>query len=56
MNVSHTRVVHEGAGKWTVDFISDDGESVSVKVTDDKLAEEEKVIDHAKRIMSDFSD
>ncbi|WJH38453.1 hypothetical protein N7E02_07480 (plasmid) [Aliirhizobium terrae] len=56
MNVSHTRVVHEGAGKWIVDFVSDDGESVSVKVTDDKLAEEEKVIDHAKRIMSEFAD
>ncbi|MBB4349466.1 hypothetical protein [Aliirhizobium cellulosilyticum] len=55
MNVSHTRVVHEGAGKWIVDFIIDDGESVSVKVTDEKLAEAEKVIDHAKRITSELA-
>jgi hypothetical protein len=55
MNVAHTRVVHEGAGNWTVDFIGDDGEAVSVKVTDDTLEDEEKVVEHAKKIMSELA-
>jgi hypothetical protein len=56
MNVAQTRVVHEGAGNWTVDFIGDDGEAVSVKVNDETLTDEEKVIAHAKRIMSELSE
>lgn len=56
MNVAHTRVVHEGAGNWTVDFIGDDGEAVSVKVNDDTLTDEGKIVEHAKRIMSELAD
>ncbi len=55
MNVAHTRVVHEGAGNWTVDFIGDDGEAVSVRVTDETLADDEKVIEHAKQIMGELA-
>lgn len=55
MNVAHTRVVHEGAGNWTVDFIGNDGEAVSVKVTDETLTDEEKVIAHAKQIMNELA-
>ena len=55
MNVAHTHVVHEGAGNWRGDFIGDDGEAVSVKVTDDALTDEDKVIEHAKQIMSELA-
>lgn len=55
MNLSHTRVVHEGAGNWTVDFIGDDGEAVSVKVTDDLARSEEEVVEHAKQIMVELT-
>ena len=49
MNFAQARVVHESVGNWTVDSIGDDGE-----VTDDFLADQEKVIEHAKQIMSEL--
>lgn len=55
MNVADTRAVHERAGNWTVDLICDDGEAVSVRVTDDALTDEEKVIENAKQIMSELA-
>lgn len=55
MNLVHTRVVHEGAGNWTVNFVGDDGESVSVKVADDVVRNEDEVVDHAKQIMVELT-
>lgn len=55
MNLVHTRVVHEGAGNWVVDFISDDGEAVSVKVNDDAVTREDEVVEHARQIMVELT-
>lgn len=55
MNLVHTRVVHEGAGHWTVDFVGEGGESVSVKVTDDVVRSEDEIVEHAKQIMVELT-
>lgn len=55
MNLKHTRILHEGAGHWVVDFVGDDGEAVSVKVSDDKLSDEAEIVEHAKRIMVELT-
>jgi len=55
MILKHTRVLHQGAGQWVVDFVGDDGEAVSVKVSDDKLSDEVEIIEHAKRIMVELT-
>ncbi|MCB5203786.1 hypothetical protein LH464_15035 [Neorhizobium sp. T786] len=56
MNLVRTRVVHEGAGSWIVDFLGDDGESVSIKVADDVGSDEADIVEHAKRIMIQLAD
>ncbi|MBO0143436.1 hypothetical protein D3C87_1936250 [compost metagenome] len=55
MNLKHTRVQHEGAGNWIVDFLGDDGEAVSVKVREHKLSNQEDVVEQAKRIMIELT-
>jgi hypothetical protein len=55
MNLRHTRVLHQGAGQWVVDFLGDDGDAVSVKVSDDKLSDEVDIVKHAKRIMVELT-
>ncbi len=55
MNLIHTRVIHEGAGNWTVDFLGDDGEAVSVKVTGNVVTSEDEVIEHARKIMVELT-
>lgn len=55
MNLVHTRVVHEGAGNWVVDFIGDDGEAVSVKVNDDAVTSEDVVVEHARQILVELT-
>lgn len=55
MDLLHTRVVHEGAGHWTVDFVGDDGEAVSVKVVDQAVTSEEEVVAHAKQILVELT-
>jgi hypothetical protein len=44
MNLTHTRVEHEGAGHWVVVFLGDDGEAVSVKVKEPELSDEDEVV------------
>ena len=55
MNLVHTRVVHEGAGYWTVEFVGDDGETVTVKVTDDVVRSKDEVVEHARQIMVELT-
>lgn len=55
MNLRHTRVQHEGAGNWVVDFIGDDGEAVSVKVREHKLSNQDEVVEQAKRVMIELT-
>lgn len=55
MNLVHTRVVHEGAGNWVVDFIGDDGEAVLVKVNDDAVTSEDVVVEHARQILVELT-
>jgi hypothetical protein len=55
MSPVHTRVVHEGAGHWTVDFVGDGGESVSVKVTEEIVRSEDEVVEHARLIMVELT-
>lgn len=55
MNLRHTRVQHEGAGNWVVDFIGDEGEAVSVKVREHKLSDQAEVVEQAKRIMIELT-
>jgi hypothetical protein len=55
MSLKHTRVQHEGAGHWVVDFVGDDGEAVSVKVTDHELSDEDRIVAQAKRVMIELT-
>jgi hypothetical protein len=55
MDLVHTRIVHEGAGHWTVDFVGDDGEAVSVKVVDQAVTSDEEVLAHAKQILVELT-
>ena len=55
MNLVDTRVVPEGAGNWTVEFVGDDGESVSVKVADEAGRNEDEIVEHAKQIMVELT-
>jgi hypothetical protein len=50
MHLLETKVAHEKTC-WRVDFVGDDGEEVSIKVTDDHASSEDEAIDRAREVM-----
>ncbi|MBY5532824.1 hypothetical protein HFO42_07575 [Rhizobium leguminosarum] len=51
MHLLETKVAHETTG-WRIDFVDDDGEAVSIKVSDGHAASEDEAIERAKRSWS----
>jgi len=50
MHLLKTEVAHETTG-WRVDFVGNDGEEVSIKVSDGHASSENEAIDRAKEVM-----
>ncbi|MBY3206878.1 hypothetical protein [Rhizobium laguerreae] len=50
MHLLETKVAHERT-VWRIDFVGDDGEVVSIKVTDGHAASEDEAIERAKEVM-----
>lgn len=56
MNLNHTHAQHERVGHWVVDFVGDDGEAMSVGVTNHRLAANNSILEHAKHVMIELTD
>ncbi|MGO7446483.1 hypothetical protein ACC668_17550 [Rhizobium ruizarguesonis] len=50
MHLLETKVAHETTG-WRIDFVGDEGETVSIKVADGHAASEDEAIERAKEVM-----
>jgi len=47
VNLNHTRAQHQRVGHWVVGFVGDDGEAMSVGVTDHQLAANNSILEQA---------
>nr|WP_246763200.1 YjbH domain-containing protein [Rhizobium sp. 007] len=50
MHLTNTKIAHENGG-WRVDFVGDDGDSVTVHVADAGNSDEEAAVERARAIM-----
>ncbi|TCR71044.1 hypothetical protein [Rhizobium sp. BK376] len=54
MNLMNTDIIH-GPDGWNVEFVGDDGDAVSVHVSDDHASDADEALERAKAMMIQFT-